>query len=178
MDPETHLEKNRQKLIDKWVDSVIKTYPLGASFFKDSKDPFANPVGHTIKRSIDLLYTEIIRKQMDPAAVTEAMDPIIRLRAVQDFTPSQAIFFIFKIKQLIRQELSKHRQEKNVLEFLKIVETNVDQLMMVAVDIYAKCREKIYLLRINQSKESLKKLLIKKNILCEIPDFESEPQSL
>jgi hypothetical protein len=178
MDLQKFLTENRQKLVEKWIVSVIATYPADSvKFFKNTKDPFANPVGSTIKRSLDLLFTEVIKQKMDPAAVNEAMDPIVRLRAVQEFTPSQAISFIFTIKQLLRKELAKQLQEESVEQFLKAVSFNTDEMILIAFDIYGMCREKIYLLRINQAKNSLNKLLIKKEIICEIPDINPESQA-
>ena len=171
MNPEKHLKDKQQKLVKKWVDAVIDTYPEDSGqFFKNTKDPFANPVGNTVKRSIDLLYAQVIRKKMDPEAVSEAMDPIIRLRAVQEFTPADAVSFILTIKQLIRKEFGEQQQDKNIEAYLRVIEANVDKLILIAFDIYTKCREKIYLLRINQAKESVKKLLIKKELICDIPE--------
>lgn len=171
MNLEKHLNDKQSKLVENWIASVIATYPANSvKFFKDTKDPFANPVGSTIKRSIDLLFTEVIKQKMDPAAVNEAMDPIIRLRAVQEFTPSKAVSFIFTIKHLLRKEFTKQLKDESVGRFLSDVESNVDEMILIAFDIYGKCREKIYLLRINQAKNSLKKLLIKKEIICDIPD--------
>lgn len=179
MDFEQYLKENKQKLVDAWIASVIATYPADAvKFFKNTKDPFANPVGSTIKRGIGLLFAQVVKKKMDPAVVNEALDLIIRLRSVQEFSPSQTISFIFSIKHLLRKSLDKYRPDKGVELFLEDVASNVDELILIAVDIYGKCREKIYLLRINQAKNSLKKLLIKKEIICEIPDCESGPQVL
>ncbi len=178
MDLQHYLTDNRRKLVEKWVASVIATYPPNSvKFFTDTKDPFANPVGSTVKRSIDLLFSEVIKNKMDPAAVNEAMDPIIRLRAVQEFTPSQAVSFIYTIKHLLRKALEKHRRDEAVERFLDDVASNADELMLVALDIYGKCREKIYTLRINQAKNSLKKLLIKKEIICEIPDINPDSRT-
>ncbi len=179
MNPEKYLKDKQQKLVGKWVDAVLYTYPADSvKFFKNTKDSFANPAGNTIKRSIGLLYAQVIRTKMDPKAVAEAMDPIVRLRAVQEFTPADALSFILQIKQFIKKELGENRQDKNIEVYLKVIESNVDKLILIAFDIYTKCREKIYLLRINQAKESVKKLLIKKDLLCEIPDYNPEPQSI
>jgi hypothetical protein len=171
MELEKYLTENRKKLVEKWVSAVIETYPADSlMFFKKTKDPFANPVGTTIKRSIELLYDEVLKEKMDASAVKEAMEPIIRLRAVQEFTPSQALAFVFSLKPILKEALNKYRAEKNVIRFLETVAANTDELMLAAVDIYGQCRDKIYTLRINQSKESLKKLLIKKELICEIPE--------
>ena len=179
MDFEQYLKKNKQKLVEKWIASVIATYPADAvKFFKNTKDPFANPVGSTIKRSIGLLFAQVVKKKMDPTAVNEALDLIIRLRAVQKFTPSQTISFIFNIKYLLQKSLDTYRPDKGVEIFLEDVASNVDELILIAIDIYGKYREKIYLLRINQAKKRLKKLLIKKEIICEIPDFDSELKTI
>jgi RsbRD-like negative regulator of sigma factor len=178
MDPEKHLEDKQQKLVEEWVDAVIGSYPKdSAQFFKNTKDPFANPVGNTVKRSIGLLCNQVIRKKMDMEAVAEGMDPIIRLRAVQEFTAADALSFIFKIKQLVRNELEELPADKQIKAYERDIEGNVDQLILVAFDIYTDCRKKIYLMRINQAKESVKKLLIKKELICEIPDATPELQS-
>ncbi len=178
MDLQKYITENRQKLVEKWIASVVETYPADSvKFFKNTKNPFDNPVGSTIKRSIDLLFSQVIKQKMDLAAANEAMDPIVRLRAVQEFTPSRAISFIFNIKHLLREELGKQLPDKSVERFLEDVESNVDEMILIALDTYGKCREKIYLLRINQAKNSLKKLLIKKEIICEIPDIDPESQT-
>ena len=175
MELQKYLTENRRKLVDQWVASVIETYPSeSVKFFKNTKDPFANPVGSTIKRSIDLLFSEIIKEKMDPVVVNEAMDPIVRLRAVQQFSPSQAIAFVFSIKHLLQKALAKNQSDKQVASFLSKVASNTEELILTAIDIYGKCREKIYTLRINQAKNSLNKLLIKKEIICEIPDIDPE----
>ena len=130
MDLQKFLTDNRQKLVVKWTEAVIATYPADSvKFFTNTKDPFANPVGNTIKRSIDLLFTQVIKQKMDPTAVNEAMDPIVRLRAVQELAPSKAISFIFAIKHLLRKALDKQRSDKNVERFLADVESNTDELI-------------------------------------------------
>ncbi|PIP37421.1 MAG: hypothetical protein COX19_16830 [Desulfobacterales bacterium CG23_combo_of_CG06-09_8_20_14_all_51_8] len=171
MDLQPYLEENRRKLVERWIDAVITTYPPDSvGFFKNTRDKFANPVGSTIKRSIDLLFTEVIKEKMDMAAVQEAMDPIVRLRAVQEFSPSQALSFLFSIKPILQKSLEKNLSDPAVDRFLRDVAVHTDELMLTAIDIYSKCRETVFLLRINQAKESVKKLLIKNNLICEIPD--------
>ena len=179
MDPVAFLNDKQPKLVEKWIAAVISTYPAeSANFFIDTKDPFANPVGNTIKRSISLLFNEVIKETMDPVKVNEAMDPIIRLRAVQEMSPSKAVSFIFAIKRLIGDELGRQPQDKKVAALLSTVESNVDALMLTAVDIYVCCRDKVYSLRINQAKESVKKLLIKKGLMSDIPDINTELQTV
>lgn len=179
MDPVAFLEDKEPKLVEQWIAAVIRTYPAeSAKFFIDTKDPFANPVGTTIKRCIPLLFHEVIKEKMDPVKVNEALDPIIRLRAVQEMTPSKAVSFILAIKFLIRSELQHQPRDKTTEALLSVVESNVDALVLAALDIYVCCRDTVYSLRINQAKESVKKLLIKKGLMSDIPDINSELQSV
>ncbi len=179
MDPVTILKEKQPKLVEKWIAALISTYPAeSANFFIDTKDPFANPVGATIKRSIPLLFNEVIKEKMDPVKVNEALDPVIRLRAVQEMSPSKAVSFIFAIKHLIRKELEGLPRDKKIESFLSVFLSNVDALMLAAIDIYVQCRDKVYSLRINQAKESVKKLLIKKELMCDIPDINTELQTV
>lgn len=179
MEPEIYLRENKQNLVKKWFSAVIDTYPKeSAHFFKDNSDPFANPVGNTIKRGLDRLFDEVIKQQMDNAAAVDAMDPIIRIRAVQEFTPAKALSFILSIKQIIAKALSSQRREKSVEIRLSVIESNVDDLLLAAFDIYTDCKRKIYVLRINESKQRVRQLLIKKDLICELPDTDTELKCL
>ena len=175
MEPEKILTEKKQNLVKKWFSVVIDTYPKDSvHFFKDNSDPFANPVGNTIKRSLDLLFDEVIKKTLDFPAASEAMDPIIRIRAVQEFKPSKALSFILSIKQIIEKELSSTRKEKGVDAYMSIIESNVNELMLMAFDIYMGCKQKIYSLRINESKQRVRQLLIKNDLISELPDTDAE----
>ena len=105
METKDLLSEKRPEIISGWFDLILKTYPQEtAIFLKDQKDTFANPVGQTILRGIEGLFDEIVNGP-DPEKVNEYLDNIIRVRAVQDFTPSDAIGFLFLLKNVIRDEL-------------------------------------------------------------------------
>ena len=81
------LAQNRSAIVQKWFDRIVKTYPANSQkFIKEQKDPFANPVGSTILRGIEGLYAELLG-EMETAKVTNDLDPMIRIQAVQDFPP-------------------------------------------------------------------------------------------
>ena len=95
------LEQKRDAIVEKWFDSVIRTYPPGSSeFLAKRKDRFQNPVGHTIKQSVGSIYDQII-SAMDEDDLRRALDGIIRIRTVQDFTASEAVAFVFELKNVI-----------------------------------------------------------------------------
>jgi len=168
---EKYLKDNKENLVKKWFCVVFETYPKDAArFLKNCSDPFANPVGATIGQSLDRLFDEIIKVEPDKTVLSSAVDPIIRVRAVQELTPAAALSFIFDIKRIIVKGLSGFIREKGVEEYLAGIESNVDALMLTAVDIYCACRQKVYSLRINEEKQRVRQLLIKKDLMKEFPE--------
>ena len=171
MNPETLLSDKRKKIINQWFDAVIAAYPEDSTkFFKKTADPFANPVGNTIHRSLGELFDELIKPEWDHDAVKAALDGIIRIQSVQEFQPSDAIGFIFSIKPTIRKRLSKYQNEKAVETYLDALDANIEQLLRIAFDLYMECRQKVFLLRANQSRDRVRQLLIKKGYIEEIPE--------
>jgi hypothetical protein len=137
---------NRSAIVQKWFDQIVKTYPANSQEFIKGKDPFANPVGSTILLGIEGLYEELLR-EMDSEKVTKYLDSVIRIQAVQGFSPSQALSFIPSLKGVVREELGEKILGKRLAEELLEFETRVDQLTLLAFDNYMKCREKIYEIR-------------------------------
>jgi len=144
------LSQNRSAIVQRWFDRIAKTYPANSQkFIKEQKDRFANPVGSTIRQGIEGLYEELLR-DMDTGKVREYLDPIVRIQAVQDFSPSEALSFIPSLKGIIREELKREMQERRVIEELSELETRIDQLTLLAFDHYMRCREKIYEIRMQE----------------------------
>lgn len=138
------LIKKRPSVVRKWFDLIIDTYhPETAKFLRAQKDPFANPVGQTILRSVEGLFDELTEGER-PARVSELLDGIIRIRAVQDFTASEAVAFVFGLKRVIREELSEEAAGGALYEEIFGFESGLDKVALEAFDIYVGCREKIY----------------------------------
>jgi hypothetical protein len=144
------LAQNRSAIVQKWFDRIAKTYPANSQkFIKEQKDRFANPVGSTIRQGIEGLYEELLR-DMDTGKIREYLDPIVRIQAVQDFSPSEALSFIPFLKGIIREELKGKIQGTRVVEELSEFETRIDRLTLLAFDHYMRCREKIYEIRLEE----------------------------
>ena len=167
---ENLLSQKRPAILEKWFDGVLETYPAEtARFLRKQTNRFANPVGSTISQGIEGLF-EALLQGIDSDKVSIFLDNIIRVRAVQDFSPSQAVAFIFVLKKVIREELKGEIRENSISEELLIFESKIDKLALLSFDIYTKCREKVYELKVSETKRMLFGLLKKANLICEIPE--------
>jgi len=99
------------------------------------------------------------------------LDEIIRVRAVQDFTPAQAVAFIYLLKQACRDVLWKEVSENGRFTELFELESRIDVLGLISLDIYCKCREKLFQLRIDQINTQYSRLLKRAGLVC---DFSQE----
>jgi len=174
MNLETILTQKGPTILSKWLKRLLETYPSDAQrFLKKQKDHFANPVGTTLKTEGENLYKEVLGG-MDPERLSLFLDRMIRIRAVQDFTPSQAISFVFFLKVIMREEIGKEVREPRLLDEWMIFESRFDELALLAFDIYMRCRERIYEIRANEAKNQVSRLLLKAGLTCEAPGWSRE----
>lgn len=146
------LIKKKSSIINNWIQSIIETYPSKTSgFLKSQKDRFSNPVGYTISNSAEKIFEEIIG-QNDIEKVKTSLSDLIKIRAVQNFSPSQATGFIFSLKNVIRKELKEEVIEEKVLSELIDFESYIDNVGLTAFDVYMDAREMLFKIRINEIK--------------------------
>ena len=144
------LKQHKAAILKEWVDSLTNSYQDDTSkFLKKQNDAFANPVGNAISQGLASLLDELATG-MDHTKIKSALDPVIRIRAVQDFSPSQAIAFIFMLKKIIIKNLKKVSNTNNFTDEVRLIEMKIDTFAMIAFDIYMECREKINDLKANE----------------------------
>jgi hypothetical protein len=179
MNLDSFLQQHRSSLIKKWFNCVVETYaPETARLLQKESSQFANPVGHTILHGIEAVYDEFLRSA-DHEKLAPHLDRIIRIRAVQDFSPAQAISFVFFFKKIVRDELHKHLHEHRIPESeISAFESRVDDLALLAFNIYMQCRERLYEVRLTEFKTRTYRLLQRANLLAEIPDWDQKPKSI
>mgnify|MGYP001821039897 CR=1 FL=1 len=141
------LVRNKRNILDDWFRLHVETYSAdSAQFMKRENDPFANPVGSSSRTGLEAVFDELLGG-MDHQALTDFLDPLIRIRAVQSFSPSQAVGFIFLLKKSIRKILEKDVSSQGLLDELSAFEMKIDELVLLGFNIYMECREKIYQLK-------------------------------
>ena len=170
------LTRRKSAILDRWLRLILESYPTDVSrFLKQEKDQFANPVGHTISQETEILYDELLHG-MDADKVTACLDNIIRIRSVQDLSPSQAIAFTFLLKKAVREEVAGDIAERQDFEELLRFESRIDKAVLLALDIYMKCREKVHQIRVNEvnnEKEMALRLLERMSTICGKPADET-----
>ena len=165
MELNTALAKKKNSILKKWYDRVLDSYPEDSvGFLKKEKDPFANPVGHTLHKETAFLLDGILENQ-PLADLSDSIDAIVRIKAVQDFTAAQAVEFVFLLKHVIRDELAGEINSNRIFEELLALESRIDWLALLAFDGFMKRREKIYEIKANQVMNMSYKLLERSNAL-------------
>lgn len=171
MNLKNHLSEKKSAILKKWFDAVADTYPDDtAGFLKKQKAQFTNPVGYTLAEGLDGLF-EALLQGMIPDTVSTFLDGIVRIRAIQEFAPSEAVAFVFQLKKIARQELgSEVLQQQRMVEELTAFDSAIDDLALFSFDIYMKCREKIYELKANEARNMTFRLLQQAKLIVDNQD--------
>lgn len=157
-------------ILKKWIDHILDTYPAEtANFLRDKKNRFTNPVGHSVSEGADGIFEDLLQG-VDKERVSVFLDTIIRIRAIQEFSPSQAISFIFLLKKIIREELAAEMKDERVSADMVRLEEEIDSLGLLAFDIFMGCREKLFDIKANEMRNMTFRLLQKANLICEKPE--------
>jgi hypothetical protein len=135
------------ELVERWFAQTIESYPhLSAGFLASERDPFRNPAGHALRSSMSAIVEELLGN-WDMEKIAPALDAIVRLRAVQDFTPSQAVGFVFLLRPILLATTPAPPAT---------IEARIDQLALMAFDHYMKCREQIAEVRADEVRRRIR----------------------
>lgn len=143
------LAAKKAEVLPRWAQAACGVYPDGAAMFLSrDRGEFANPVGNSLLRGLEELYDGLIRG-VAAAELEAALDRIIRVRAVQEMSPAQAVAFIFQLKRLLREAGTKGEPQPN----WPAVDAAIDDLALQAFAVYSACREQLYQIRLAQVKK-------------------------
>jgi hypothetical protein len=145
------LKQNRDSILQKWIAQTINTYnPEMVRFLKKEKNQFSNPIRNTILTSLEKIFDGLL----NGLGVEEyhELEELIKIRAVQDFSPSEALSFLFDLKKIIRTELTIGNHKGDIFSETCMFDEKFDTLFVLAFDIYNDCRMKIQDLKIAEIK--------------------------
>jgi hypothetical protein len=153
MNLEKLLAKKRDLVVDKWIDCIRESYPPETvEFFRHQRNRFANPVGASISEAVGPLFDELLNGN-NQQNISSLLDKIIRIRAVQEFLPSGAVAVVLMLKKVIREEMRKDIDKEGLFEELLEFESRIDYCVLLAFDVYMKCREKIWAIKLDEFKK-------------------------
>jgi len=142
------LKERKQTILDKWFQDVAESYPEETTQFLGRKgDPFGNPVGHALRQGLGGLLEGLL-SDAQPDDLASHLDEIVRIRAVQEFSPSRAVTFIFSLKRIVRDACGD-----GLPQGLEDFDTAVDRLGLLAFDNYMACRERLFEIKVKELRD-------------------------
>ena len=144
------LQEKKKQIHSVWVDRTLDSY-TSSGFFKKSLDTIANPTGANIRDGLSSIL-DLLLDGADPEKYSKPLDQVIRIRAVQDFSPSQAVVPFLELKWIIRQILNDNKKTRHLTQELVELDCDVDRLALAAFDTYTECREQLFQVRIKELK--------------------------
>ena len=168
------LKEQKDEVAGHWFEAVAATYAKKTTeFMMREKNEFANPVGGTMRQSLAAVLAELLEGE-NPESLKKLLDPVIRIRAVQDFTAPEAVGFVFLLKEILAKRFGEHLSDPKFMTQLLQFHGRIDRLSLVAFEIYNGCREQIYAFKANHVKDRTMRLLKKADVLCEVPEVGTE----
>lgn len=144
------LTENKITIAEKWLDAVLSSYHEDSvGFFKKQKDRFANPLGYSAKVGLEKIVNQFCAGQA--IEVSSELSQFVKLRAVQTFTPSQAVSFVYELKKIVVAVCGADKIAGAVTEWL-VFEGALDALAMKVFDLYMENRELLCQIKINEFK--------------------------
>lgn len=137
----------------RWIDTVHGTYPFDTiGFLRTRKDRFANPVGFRTEEAAKTLMDVMFSANPDESVVSAAVEEIVRVRAIQDFSPEMAVGVFYAMKEILRDTVREHGNAAELLPALLAMESRIDAVVLLAFGAYARSRETLHRLKVEEYK--------------------------
>ena len=156
------IKKNRDRLLESWFTATINTYPEeSARILGKKSDRFDNPIGGVTRETLEDVLN-LVTENFSRESLEKALDPVIRIRAVQAFNPADAVSFVFELKQIGESVIEK----ADIIKFYRLV----DEIALAAFNRYMKCREDIFLLKATESKRRIHHAFERAGLVAELSE--------
>ena len=168
------MRANKVKLRKRWYDLLLASYPEQTQkLWAKEKDQFANPVAHEFHEGLNGALDLLLENELTPSglAVEECLRGTLRIRAVQNFSPSDAVSFLFVLKKAVREDYWSKIVEAGLFAELLSLESRIDIMALLCLDTYCKCREELYRIKIDEIKRLQAGLLRKAGLVGEFSEL-------
>ena len=152
------LGQKQEEILQRWFELVLQTYPeASGKYLERTKDRFGNPVGYTIESATRAIFEALVgRRSLDD--VGPELEALIKIRAVQDFSPSQAVLVVFLLKKTIRELLGEQLSDAALACELLTFEVDIDRMALTAFDLYMENRRKLFDIQVREIKNRTRML--------------------
>jgi hypothetical protein len=142
------ISEKKQPILKKWQSAALGS-SVNMAMRRKLGSRFSDPTGYVIEQSTGEILEWLIRVEND-VDLFAPLEQICKLKAIQDIRPAEALSFIFNLKQVIREEIADENDNFHWAVDMSEVERRIDEIGLLAFNIYSDCRAKIYELRMNE----------------------------
>lgn len=168
------VKSKKSSIARQWREEVLATYPPDVTrFLAKQKDPFANPVGHTLSQGLSGLL-DILAGEEAEKDEKGFLEDMMRMRAVQDFSPAQAVGFLFSLKKILRERLKAEKRNPELSEAWQEMDEKIDAMALAGFNAYQACREKLHSIRVNEVKNLSYRAMKRANLVCDLEELSQE----
>jgi len=149
------LASNRKAIARDWMERILEGFPAqSVKFIRSEGDRFRNPIGSTLRSGVDAVL-DALEDGGDRGRLANAVEGMIRLRAVQGTSPFEAVSFLVDLKGVVAKTLRGKASPGDLAAF----DQTVERLVLDAFDLYMQCREKVFEIRLMELRNRTFKLL-------------------
>ena len=157
----TLLAQNQEVILEKWLNLRLAIFSKQKqSLIMTQMDQFQNPIRHQLHEGLKVILENFDKKG---EKFIEALEQICRILAIQDFPPSKATALFYELKGIVRKLAKKTGVGFNAKDWVEFNST-IESMTLETVDCYCAQREKIYQLKVDESKNKAFMLLKKAGI--------------
>ncbi len=156
----TECKKNEEKILSLWLNEFLKHHGLDTvAVSRTVDDRFLNPAGHIIKAATSSLFKAIMGEEIEQEKILRDMRELLRLQAIQQLSPAQALFPLVAVKEHIYDIVNSLLTTKEAFVQYKEITGRLDTLMLMAFDIFTQDKEDLYRIRIKEVKNAQSQIL-------------------
>jgi hypothetical protein len=158
--------QQRNAIAEAWFEMVMQTCPPEtAKFLRSEQDRFANPMGIALREGVAGLV-DGIAQTYGPEEIYPLLDELVRMRAVQEMAPSQALGFLLQVKAAFRSVLGSQVSPQDYWK----LDSRADAVLLFAFDIFMHHTQTINEIRTQEFKSQTFRLLQQAGVTAETLD--------
>jgi hypothetical protein len=148
----------KEAIAGHWLDRTARAHPSDGLLLGRQRDPFANPVGHALSEAVHALLEGLL-EQVGPEQLRARLEPILKIRSIQNLPASEAVAFLFLLKDVVQAECAQLRQDSTLLLELIELMAQIDRLALIAFDVYTHWRERVQEVQLNEIRRRVSELM-------------------